>query len=100
MRRLRLSFAAQRDLNMIQDHGLAEFGLVAVRAHMEGFDRIFTLLRDHPLAGQARPDVGESIRAFTHPPHRILYRLTDDALVIARVIHAAQDMGRVTGIRR
>ena len=100
MRRLRLSFAAQRDLYMLQAHGLAEFGVVAVRGHMEGFDRIFTLLRDHPLAGQARPDIGERIRVFSHPPHRILYRLGEDALVIARIIHAAQDMGRVTGIRR
>lgn len=100
MRKFRLTLAAQRDLNMIQDHGLAEFGVVAVRAHMEGFDRTFGLLRDHPLSGQARPDIGERIRVFSHPPHRILYRLADDALVIARVVHAAQDMGRLAGLRR
>ena len=48
MPKIRLTVAARQDLIAIQDHGLEYFGLEAVRVHMQGFERIFALLRTHP----------------------------------------------------
>ncbi|MBB4857343.1 toxin ParE1/3/4 [Novosphingobium chloroacetimidivorans] len=77
------------DLEDIQDHGLIEFGLAATRNHMAGFEKVFALLRRHPRAGQLREEFGQGIRAFSHAPHRILYRLQADDVLIVRVLHTA-----------
>lgn len=90
MARLRLTSAARRDLSAIQDLGLIEFGLSATRRHMAGFERKFALLRAHPEAGQERPEFGEKIRALPHPPHRILYLIASDEVLIVRILHSAR----------
>jgi plasmid stabilization system protein ParE len=92
MNKLRLTVAARRDLESIQDKGLEDFGVSTVRAHMEGFDRVFALLRGHPSAGQARPEYGEGIRVFSHRPHRVLYRAGEREILIIRVLHSAMDV--------
>ncbi|MFC3439897.1 type II toxin-antitoxin system RelE/ParE family toxin [Sphingobium rhizovicinum] len=91
MPRIRLSVAARQDLDDIQDRGLEAFGLAAVRRHMQGFNRIFALLRTHPAIGEARPDYGDSIRVFSHRPHRIFYHVGEREILIVRVLHAAMD---------
>lgn len=91
MPKIRLTVAAQQDLSTIQDIGLDNFGTMAVRGHMQGFERIFALLRTHPAAGEARPDYGDGIRVFSHKPHRIFYHFGDDDILILRIIHAAMD---------
>ncbi len=71
--------------------GEARFGSVAALRHLGGFDRIFTLLRDQPMIGQLRPDLGTDVRTFSHRPHRVLYRTNGDEVLILRIVHAAQD---------
>ncbi len=97
MIKLRLSVAARRDLNSIQDKGLKDWGLPAIRAHMEGFDRIFGMLRQYPAAGQLRQEYGDDMRSFSHRPHRILYRVSPNEILIVRVLHAAMDVGGKLG---
>jgi toxin ParE1/3/4 len=94
MAELRLSAQAERDLIGIQDYGDAMFGEVASRRHMAGFDRVFDLLCAHPLAGEARPGWGESMRAMSYRPHRILYRINGDTVRIVRVLHMRRDVRR------
>jgi len=91
MTRLRLSRAAQNDLEDIQETGLIEFGINATRNHMAGFERIFALLRERPLTGQDRPDFGAGIRSFSHRPHRLLYRVERGEVLIVRILHGARD---------
>lgn len=91
MPKIRLTVAAQQDLIAIQDRGLDVFGLDAVRLHMQGFEHIFTLLRAHPAAGEARPDYGDGIRVFSHRRHRVLYHVGETEILIVRVIHSAMD---------
>ena len=91
MTRLRLSRAAQHDLEDIQETGLLEFGIHATRNHMAGFERIFALLRERPLTGQDRPDFGAGIRSFSHRPHRLLYRVERGEILIVRILHGARD---------
>ncbi|NWK98470.1 hypothetical protein DM806_22955 [Sphingobium lactosutens] len=92
MPRIRLTVAARQDLNDIQDRGLESFGPEVVRAHMLGFERVFTLLRAHPAAGEARPDYGEGIRVFSHRPHRIFYHhIGEKDILIVRILHSAMD---------
>lgn len=59
---------------------------------MEGFDRIFALLREHPRAGEVRSDYGIEVRVFTHRPHRVLYRCDGEDVLILRILHSAMDV--------
>jgi toxin ParE1/3/4 len=82
---------ADRDLETILHDGLRDFGGLPTRTHLAGFDRIFGLLRRHPEAGQVRADLGQNVRTFSHHPHRIVYRIEADRILILRIIHAARD---------
>ncbi|KQT32357.1 hypothetical protein ASG29_11175 [Sphingomonas sp. Leaf412] len=91
MARLRISRLAGGDLDEIRVVGEERFGPAATLRHLGSLGRAFDLLRDQPLAGQARPEYGEGIRSITRRPHRILYRLVHGEVEIVRVIHAARD---------
>lgn len=95
MAELRFSRLASNDLDLIRQTGEAEFGEASTRRHLRGFDRVFALLRSHPLGGPARPEFGPDIRAFSHRPHRVLYRVDGEIVTVLRIIHAAQDASRV-----
>lgn len=92
MARLRLSSAAQRDLLTIAEFSEENFGAQLAREFMVGFDRVFALLRDQPFAGQARDELGPDRRSFSHKPYRIIYQVSGDQVLIARIIHQARDI--------
>lgn len=94
MTRLRVSAAARRDLEQIAETGARDHGFSASAAYVEGFRKLFSLLRQQPFAGQERPELGSGIRSLSHRPHRILYRIDGQMVIIDRVIHQARDVRR------
>ncbi len=72
--------------------GTLEYGAIASAAHIEGFRRLFGLLRDQPFAGQEWPDLELGVRSLSHRPHRIFYRVESDLVIIDRIIHQARDV--------
>ena len=46
------------------------------------------------MAGQARLELGPGIRSLSHRPHRILYRVEGDMVIVDRIIHQARDVRR------
>ncbi len=92
MASLRVSAEARADLAQIREEGVREFGPVAAAAHLAGFRRLFQLLRQQPQAGQERPEFGTAIRSLSHRPHRILYMVERDGVLILRIIHHARDV--------
>jgi toxin ParE1/3/4 len=95
MAKLRVSTAALRDLREIGSTGVREHGSAVSAAHVEGFRRLFRLLREQPFAGQERPELGSDVRCLSHRPHRIFYYVDGDTVVIDRILHHARDVGRV-----
>lgn len=100
MARLRVSAAARRDLKEIGSVGVREHGPAVSAAHVEGFRRLFRLLREQPFAGQerpelGRPELGRDVRSLSHRPHRIFYYVDGDTVVIDRILHHARDVGRI-----
>jgi len=89
---LRFSAMARHDLETIRDTGVQEFGPEAAERHLLGFERHFALLREHPFAGQARPEFALGIRSLSHRPHRLLYRVEGDVVLVVRIIHYRQDV--------
>ncbi|PTS87349.1 hypothetical protein DBR17_06205 [Sphingomonas sp. HMWF008] len=94
MAELRLSGAARRDLREIRREGVRLHGDAASEAYLLGLDRLFALLRQQPFAGQARAEFRQSMRSLSHRPHRILYHVEGNTVIIDRILHQARDVGR------
>lgn len=89
---LRLSEAAERDLANIRRYSGREHGPEAANAYLRGFVKAFTRLREHPQIGTQRRGLPSSIRGFSYHRHIILYQLTDRGILVARILHQAQDV--------
>lgn len=94
MAEVRVSAAARRDLERISAEGVRDYGADASERHIEGFRRLFRLLRDHPFAGQDWPELELGVRTMSHRPHCIVYRVEGDTVLIDRILHQARDIGR------
>ena len=46
------------------------------------------ILRDHPQAGPARPDLGAGCRQLTEGNYLILYRVLDGSIELVRAMHS------------
>lgn len=92
---VRLSQAASRDIREIREGGIRDHGIAASDRFMAGFERLFALLKDQPLAGQQRPEFRQPIRSLSHRPYRILYHLAGNVVVIDRIIHHARDVRHI-----
>ncbi|HMT44596.1 MAG TPA: type II toxin-antitoxin system RelE/ParE family toxin [Chakrabartia sp.] len=95
MAKLRLRAEAYADLDDIQAYGEAEWGVEIAEEYARGFRTSFSLLRDHPEAGPARPELGKGIRCLLHRKHRIFYRIEGDTVIIVRIVHGMMDARRV-----
>lgn len=54
----------------------------------EGFD----LLSMTPLLGRARDELQPGLRSFPIGGHLVFYLVTDDTIVVVRVLHARRDV--------
>lgn len=88
---LRLSSAAETELEAIDAFSFEQFGDEVASTYMRRFDELFDLLRRHPLAGQEASDLGKGMRSLTHLRHRILYQAGTDDVLIVRILHHAMD---------
>ena len=91
------TLSAFADLSEIDEFSLVQFGEDVGEAYMRGFDRAFSLLRDHPHAGADTPEFGEAYRCLVHQKHRIFYTVENDWVLIVRVLHHARDVRTALG---
>ncbi|MGE3690594.1 MAG: type II toxin-antitoxin system RelE/ParE family toxin [Novosphingobium sp.] len=94
MAEVEFSNAAEADLVEIDEFSEARFGEEVAGIYMHGFDEAFERLRNHPLSAPLRPEYGDGIRCMVHRQHRILYVVTVEKVLVARIIHHARDTRR------
>ena len=92
MAEISLRTAAEADLAEILDYGAARHGEAAAAEYLRSFERTFDLLRDHPHAGAAHPDIEPPVRCISHRSHRIFYDVDGATVWILRVLHHAMDV--------
>jgi toxin ParE1/3/4 len=88
---LRFTAIARVDLASIHEYSADRFGDDVADSYIRDLTSAFGLLREHPSAGAAMPDLGRSIRCLTHRSHRIFYRMDKTLVLVLRIIHHAQD---------
>ena len=85
---LQIKFAtrAQRDLKAIWLFIHADNPTAADRV-LNSIDHRMQQLRDHPFSGQPRYDLGPGIRHLIAGQYLVLYRVTEEFILIVRVFH-------------
>ena len=88
----RIAPHAQDDLDNIWSY-IADDSRSAADRLIELFQQKFLLLSSQPLIGEARPQLAADLRSFCVGNHVVFYRLIKHGIEVARVIHAARDIG-------
>jgi toxin ParE1/3/4 len=90
-RKLRRTPSAELDLQEIWNY-VADDNLDAADKLVLGLAETCALLARRPEIGRTRPDLGPDLRSFTHRHYLILYRVTEDAVEIIRIVHGARNL--------
>jgi toxin ParE1/3/4 len=83
---------AQNDLDEIWLYISCD-SLEAADRLIETFLHKFLLLASQPLLGESREDLQAGLRSFSLGNYVVLYRPSPNGIEVARVIHAARDIG-------
>jgi toxin ParE1/3/4 len=92
MPRVSLSPRASTDIEDILDHGARLFGEAAAEAYLRGLNDVYRLLDDYPFAGQIEEETGLGFRRWHYRNHRLFYQVTDEGVLILRILHYARDL--------
>lgn len=88
----RLDDGARRDVDSIYDY-IAQRNPTAADRLIDLLWAKFEFLARHPLSGELRKDVSDEWRSFAAGRYVIFYRVVDDAIEVARVLHSSRDLG-------
>lgn len=90
MRRLRLSALAEADLDAIADYIAADSPERAL-GFVRGLRGQCQQVAEFPLAYRERPELCEGLRACPFGGYMIYFMVSEDEVLIARILHASRD---------
>ncbi|BCT69549.1 type II toxin-antitoxin system RelE/ParE family toxin [Nitrosospira sp. NRS527] len=94
--RLELSRFIEGDLDDIADY-IAQDNPRRAVSFIQDIRAKFHEIHHNPLLYQLRPDIGVEARMTTVGSYAILFRITDDAVRIERVVYGARDLPGIFG---
>ena len=91
---IRLTRAAARDIEEIEQFSAVEFGSSQTADYLDGLRDAFVRLRDYPGMGIVRDDLRPETRSLQYRSHRIYYRPMPGGILVQRVLHHARQVRR------
>jgi toxin ParE1/3/4 len=91
---IELSAAAAKDIDVILDQSVAEFGQHRTEKYYESLKRCLELLSENPGPGATAENVRAGYRRFSHQSHVVFYRVFEGGILVIRVLHARMDVSR------
>lgn len=88
-----LSKAADADLDSILDYGIAAHGRETAESYLRLIHATLDRLAEFPELGVPQFDLRAGLRSLPVKEHRIFYRFEGAAILVARVLHKAMDVG-------
>jgi len=88
---IRLSRLARADLLDIWTYVAANDPSAADRI-LDRIEGVFRSIAEHPELGRERPDIASGLRSFAVMSWVVFYRVENETIVIARVLHGARDL--------
>ena len=95
--RLELGRLAKADLANIRHYGVEQYGFERAIADIDDIERAFRQLLDFPESGVKHKNEWHIVRSLSFHNHRNYYYITDDAVVIQRVLRTSTDAERWLG---
>jgi len=93
-RAIRRSRKARIDLTEIWLY-IAERDEAAADRVLDELERVIRLIATRPKMGRERPELKPNVRSFGVKSWVIFYRVADDFIELARVLHAARDLDTI-----
>jgi toxin ParE1/3/4 len=91
---IELTAPARRDLRAILLYTLRQWGAAQQQRYATALDQALAAIGDNPEIGRARDDLRPGYRACLVDQHLIIYRITHNAVIVLRVLHARADARR------
>jgi toxin ParE1/3/4 len=95
MAKIRLSKAAETDLDQIARFGIDTFGSVAARRYRDGLKLQLARIEEAPLRFPAVDHIRPGYRRSVFKSHAIYFRIDDAGILVVRVL-GRQDPGNVS----
>ncbi|ADZ69800.1 type II toxin-antitoxin system RelE/ParE family toxin [Polymorphum gilvum] len=94
MRRIQFSPAAEADLDAIWAYTLGQWGEAQAIRYFRDMQATCAGLASGTLSGRSVDDVRPGYFKAAFGAHLLFYRLTEEALVVIRVLHQRMDVAR------
>jgi toxin ParE1/3/4 len=82
------------DLTDVLQYTLETWGKAQMHAYGEVLDKALSTLQEYPWIGHPRPEISREHRIFPAGRHLIVYRVTEAAIYISRILHERMDIRR------
>lgn len=92
--RLILSPQAEEDFADILQYTLETWGEAQFYAYRTVINDALLTLQQHPYIGRLRPELSPHHRLFPAGQHVIIYRVSDVAVSVSRILHGRMDIGK------
>ena len=92
--RLEISRAARRDLRLIWNFSVEEWGRERADRYIRDLDRAMTALAVDPRRARARDDLKPGYMVYAAGSHTIIARVESDAIKVVRMLRARMDFKR------
>ncbi len=89
---LKLSEAAARDIEILLERSISDFGIGQTEVYYSSLKNCFELLDNNPQMGIDAVDLNSVYRRFMHKSHVIFYQVQDDGIFIVRILHQRMDI--------
>jgi toxin ParE1/3/4 len=83
------------DIIGIQASGIEQFGPETAARYLAGLELAISRLGAHPLSGPLYPGIRPPIRYLAYRRHHIFYDTDGETVWIVRILHHAQEAGRL-----
>ena len=94
MAEYRLTPAAENDLEVIWAYTVKRWGTVQAERYIDLLTATFDKLSESPKTAQTCDHIRPGYRCISQERHKIYFRITDNGIVVVRVLHERMDAPR------
>jgi toxin ParE1/3/4 len=88
-----LSPRAEDDFADILQYTIETWGEAQAFAYRDILDKALLTIQEHPQIGHGRPELSAAHRIFPAGSHIFVYRVTELAILVSRILHERMDLG-------
>jgi len=89
--RPRLTRAAEEDVIHVYLESARLFGRLQADRYLDGLERAFDFVAEHPLAARERREITPPVRIHVYGAHIIVYLVEPDGVLILRIRHGHEN---------